>query len=112
MPSLTYGLELGFPKICWLFVSFSVKRSGTSPSTYNQRSPNSADEAAMMRVPAGPDSCRSTGLGESGHQVQVLRNQRLGSRWSVAGSGPRFETEILIRISSGVSLAYSTYTSK
>src|SRR5208283_5796944 len=108
MPSLTYGLEFGFPKMRSLFVSFSVKRSDTSPSTYSQRSPNSADEAAMMRRPAGPVTCRSTGLGVSGHQVHVLRNQRVGSRWSVAGSGPRLETEILIRISSGVSLAYST----
>jgi hypothetical protein len=60
----------------------------------------------MMRMPAGADTCRSTGLGESGHQVQLLRNQRVGSRWSVAGSGPRLETAILIRVSSGVSLAY------
>src|SRR6516225_3253482 len=112
MPSLTYGLELGFPKMRSLFVSFSVKSSGTAPLTYSQRSPSCAELAQMTRMPAGPDTCRSTGFGASGHHVQVLRNQRLGRTWSVAGSGPRLATEILIKISSGVSLAYSTYTSK
>ena len=34
MPSLTYGVRFGTPKIRWVFVSFSVKRSGTSPSQY------------------------------------------------------------------------------
>ena len=43
---------------------------------------------------------------------QVLRNQMVGNRSIAAGSGPRFDTLILIRMSSGEALAYSTTTSK
>ena len=32
MLSLTYGLGLATPKMRWVFVSFSVKSSGTAPS--------------------------------------------------------------------------------
>jgi hypothetical protein len=41
-----------------------------------------------------------------------LRNQRVGNRWSAAVSGPRFVAAIRIRMSSGETLAYSTWTSK
>ena len=41
-------------------------------------------------------------------QDQVLRNQRVGSRWSSAGSGPRLNASSRIKISSGPPLAYST----
>ena len=41
-----------------------------------------------------------------------LRNQRVGSRWSVAGSGPRLVAVMRMKMSSGAALAYSTMMSK
>ena len=42
----------------------------------------------------------------------VFRNPSVGSTWISAGSGPRLQTVIWIRMSSGSTLAYSTNTSK
>ena len=54
---------------------------------------------------AVPAACRrSDGFGWSGHQVQVLRNHRVGSTCSAAVSGPRLHTLIWIRMSSGAGL--------
>ena len=61
-----------------------------------------------------PAKCRGFGVQPSCRQPQdqVLRNQRVGSRWSVADSGPRLAAAIRIRMSLGDALAYSTKTSK
>ena len=36
------------------------------------------------------------GFGSSGHHAQMLRNQRVGSTWITASSGPRLHTLIYI----------------
>ena len=59
----------------------------------------------------GP-ACRSAGRGASPPHDHVLRNQRVGSTSSAAGSGPRLHTVIWMRMSCGEALAYSTNTSK
>src|SRR5215470_5201863 len=43
-------------------------------------------------------------------QAQVLRNQAVGSTWTVAASGPALVTPIRISRSSGPALAYVTST--
>src|SRR5215472_14202597 len=106
------GLALRVPNIRWLFVSFSVKSSGTSPSQYRYRSPMRACDAATAWEPLPAVACFNVGLGVPGHHVQMLRNHRVGSTCNVAGSGPRLHTLIWMRMSSGVCLAYSTKTSK
>src|SRR6516164_8407532 len=52
------------------------------------------------------------GFGSSGHHAQMLRNQRVGSTWITASSGPRLHTLISTNKSAGVAFAYSTNTSK
>ena len=47
----------------------------------------------------------SSGLGASTSQDQVLRNQAVGSTWSVSGSGPALVTWTDIKMSSGLALA-------
>ena len=47
-----------------------------------------------------------------GDQDQVLRYQRVGKTWMGAASGPRLQTLMRIRTSSGACLAYSTNTSQ
>src|SRR5215469_9415487 len=54
----------------------------------------------------------SDGFGSSGHQVQMLRNQRVGNTWITLSLGPRLHTLISISKSVGVAFAYSTKTSK
>ena len=108
MPSLTYGVRFGAWKSRSVLVSFSVKSSVADPSAERNRSPRSGCEAAITPEPA----CRSPGRGASPPHDQVLRNQRVGSTWSVAASGPRLATVISTRRSSGDAFAYSTNTSK
>ena len=67
---------------------------------------------AIALAPFSANTCRNDGLASFGHHVQVLRNQRVGSRWSKAASGPRLRTLIWIRMSWGSAFAYSTNTSK
>jgi len=105
-------VEFGRPKIRSVFVSFSVNRSSADPSTYRYRAPSVGCAAAMASAPFGPVASRSDGRGVSAGAVQVLRNQRVGRRCSVAGSGPRFATVMSASSSSGPSFAYSTKTSK
>src|SRR5208337_4088826 len=112
MPSFTYGLVLGVPKIRSLLVSFSVNSSGTSPSQYRYRSPRSVCDAAIACTPFWPEICFRDGLGVPGHHVQMLRNHRVGRTSILAASGPRLLTLIWMRMSSGDCLAYSVKTSK
>jgi hypothetical protein len=60
-----------------------------------------------------PDpTTRNDGFGRSSPHDQVLRNQRVGKTRSRAASGPRLWTVMRTRMSSGLSFAYSTNTSK
>ena len=73
-----------------------------------------ADQPARHRSRGAPPGSprapeRSSALASVGRRLspphdQVLRNQSVGSRWSVAVSGPRLCAEMRIRISSGRSL--------
>src|SRR5215467_1919477 len=65
-----------------------------------------------MTAAALRDASFSDGFDCSGHQLQVLRNQRAGNMWITASSGPRLEIPISISMSVGEPLAYSTKTSK
>src|SRR5512138_854250 len=115
MPSFTHGLAFGkLGKSRALFVSFSVKSRGTSPSQYKWYTPRVGWVAAITSVLGGPSTRFSTGfsVGLATQDAHVFRNQRVGSTCSSATSGPRFQIVILIRMSSGDSLAYSTKTSK
>src|SRR6478609_8881833 len=115
MPSLTHGRAFGkLGKSRALFVSFSVKSRGTSPSQYKWYRPNVGCVAAIRPVPDGPSIRLSTGfsLGLATQDAHVFLNHRVGSTCSSAFSGPRFQTVILIRMSSGAPFAYSTKTSK
>ena len=67
--------------------------------------------AAYYRIEAPPGALRR-GLGTPKSQSQVLRNHRVGSRWSAAGSGPRLTAMTRTRMSSVAAFAYSTVTSK
>jgi len=58
------------------------------------------------------DAARIDGFDSSGHQVQILRNQRVGNTWITLSSGPRLYTLISISKSVGAAFAYSTKTSK
>src|SRR5262245_40342724 len=109
IPSLTYGDAFAVRKIRSLLVSFSVNSHGTARSARRYRSPRRLSEAMIV---CG-SSCRITGLGGGvADHDQVLRNQSVGSTWSVAAFGPRFQALILMRSSSGPDLAYSTTMSK
>ena len=81
------------------------RRSG-SPAT----APD-APGARPARRPA-PPSGPGAASAPRGSQVQVFRNQSVGSTWSGAGSGPRLSTVTRIRTSFGLAFAYSTRTSK
>src|ERR1700731_885314 len=111
IPSLTYGVALGVPNSRSLFVSFSVNDSCGYPSQCSRKLPRSACDVSIVTV-FSSGFCRKEGLGWSGHQVQVLRNQKIGNTCSLAGSGPRLATLIWIIMSVGVAFAYSTNTSK
>ncbi len=95
----------------WL-VSFSVKSRSEAPSQWRYRSPRAGWLAWMTLAPAAPSTCFRSGRLVPCSSHQVLRNQSVGSRCRVASSGPRFQTVIRTRISSGESFAYSTKTSK
>src|SRR4029077_11553083 len=69
-------------------------------------------EATMTREPLLSAPCLSKGFDVLGHQLQVLRNQRVGRTCNEASSGPRLDMLIWMSMSSAVSLAYSTKTSK
>ena len=115
MASLTYGLSLLLPgNSRSLFVTFSVKSRGASPSQCNVNSPRSGWAAATALVPADPSTCPSFGLfpGFAIHDDQSFRNQRVGKMCTSAASGPRFTAVIFTRMSSGPPFAYSTKTSK
>ena len=58
------------------------------------------------------DDVYNFGTSEETHQLQVLRNQSVGSRATDAASGPRLTMVMRIRISSTSFLAYSAKTSK
>src|SRR5512134_2349338 len=100
MPSLTYGLSLGWPgKSLSLLVSFSVKSSGTSPSQARMNSPSRECVAATALVPAVALICLRFGflaalLDLAIHDAQSLRNQSVGRRCSSAVSGPRLAAAI------------------
>ena len=111
MLSLTYGVRFGTPKIRCVFVSFSVKSKGTSPSQERYRTPSAPSTARTTRPP-WPGTSWRTGRSAVPCQDHRLRNQSVGRTWSSAASGPRLWTLIRIRTSSGESLAYSTNTSK
>lgn len=55
---------------------------------------------------------RSKGFGWSSPQDQVFRNHSVGKTRTRAASGPRLCTVMRMRMSSGLSFAYSTKTSK
>ena len=115
IPSLTYGDSLLLPgKSRSLFVSFSVKSSGTSPSQWSVYSPSRGWAAETALVPARAVTCASLGFTAwpAIQDDQSLRNQSVGRRWSSAASGPRFTAVIFTRMSSAPPLAYSTKTSK
>ena len=101
-PSLPYGVPT---------VSLPVKYTGCSPRQAQHRVPSRSCVTSTTDCPAGPSIRLSTGSfpRPSDH---VLRNQTVGSRRSVAASGPRLCTVIRVRMSSGPALAYSTTTSK
>src|SRR5688572_32518064 len=103
MPSLTYGLGLGEPLTRSKLVSFSVK-SHVAPSARTRRSPSSECEA---RTAVPPSISRNEGRSAASSQDHTLRNQMVGRTCSVAGSGPRLQTVISTRMSSGAALAYS-----
>ena len=89
-----------------------TKSSPAAPSQYKNRSPNSGWEVLIMLLLALFGTFLSTGRETPSFQDHVFRNQSVGSTYNVAGSGPRLNTVILIRMFSGVSFAYSTKTSK
>src|SRR6516162_6653638 len=64
--------------------------------------------AAALRCEAS----RSDGFVSSGHQLQKLRNQTVGSTWISASVGPRLAMLISTNMSVGEAFAYSTNTSK
>ena len=101
-----------------LFVSLSVNNSvGRRPSGIRAGMKlNSPQASSVRRAPLlhRPAAIRGLGVQPSCRQPhdQVLRNQRVGSRCSVAASGPRLAAVTRIRMSFGDDLAYSTKTSK
>jgi hypothetical protein len=58
------------------------------PLTMQRIPPSSAWRAEMPRLPASPSIAPRLGRGFSGHQVQTLRNQRVGSTWRGATPPP------------------------
>jgi hypothetical protein len=81
-------------------VSFSQTSGSGSPPPASLIVP-SAGSAATMR----PSRASSDGRAIAGSHDQRLRNQRVGSRWSVASSGPAFRAVTRMQMSSGPAFA-------
>ena len=95
------------------FDSFSVKSSSGAPSRLERQAP----VILAVDVDRGEARTRLAGAQPLPPHVprphdHVLRNQIVGSTWTVASSGPRLKTRMRMRMSSGELFAYSVKTSK
>src|SRR5512142_3448860 len=108
MPSLTYGVAFGLPKIRSLFVSLSVNSSGASWLQYSQRRPSTSCSATTTAVPGPPDPRCSRGVAVPPAHDQVCRNHSVGSRCKAASCLPRLCTVTCTSTSSHDALPYST----
>ena len=79
------------PKIRSLLVSFSVNNRCGFPSQCSRKLPSSACDVSIVTV-FSSGFCRKEGFGWSGHQVQVLRNHKVGSTCSLSRLGPPIAT--------------------
>jgi hypothetical protein len=86
MPSLTYGVVLGWPeKSRSLFVEFSVKSNGASPSQEKMNSPSSECVALTALIPAAALTWLRSGFPAALldfviQSAQSFRNQSVGRR--------------------------------
>ena len=102
IPSFGYGAP-SVPEIRRAFVSLS--QNSSSPVASKRHSPSAPCEASAPSPSAAID-------GRADPSCHVLRNQSVGSRCSVAASGPRLCAVTRISRSSWSAFAYSTSTSK
>ena len=82
------------------------------PAPTSVKDPSVLCDARSLAVPARTISPRGGKFSPLPPQLHVLRNQKVGSRWMTAASGPRLLTVKRASTSSGPALAYSTTTSK
>jgi len=83
---------------------------GASAARVNR--PSVAWSATTRTASRASDGFGHRPSSDTDSQFQVLRNQSVGSRCTVAGSGPRFTTVSRLRTSSAPAFAYSASTSK
>src|SRR6266568_6803921 len=106
--SLTNDVEFGRPQSRSALVSFSVNKTSSAFSQYNAYRPSALSVASIISTSVSAEEIpRRFGFRLSRPQLQVLRNQIVGNRCSVAGSGPQFVAVARIKMSFGTAFAYS-----